>query len=383
MRPIFFGGEPSFDWRKANLGKPFSAKPGRGSGGKLSETAYFGSNPGALRMFGYSPEGLPVGSPLVVVLHGCGQSADDYAHAAGWVTLAERLDFALLAPEQNRANNPNGCFNWFEPDDTRRGRGEAASIHQMIQCALTDYGLDPCRIFITGLSAGGAMASVMLATYPDTFAGGAILAGLPYRAAENVQDALASMRQPPAYTPRAWGDLVRGASIHRGPWPTVAVWHGSADTTVNPANAEIIIEQWLNVHGISQTSAIHENVDGYPRRLWRDADGRSVVESYTIVGMPHGSPISSGGEQHQCGSARPFVLEAGISSSYRIAEFWGLAPTARAAAQAASVVDAPSKESATVYRLGDVPRQSRQEQFGSSRIQNVISKALKAAGLLK
>jgi poly(hydroxyalkanoate) depolymerase family esterase len=381
MRPIRFGGGPSFDWRKANVGKPFSTKSGLGPGGRLSETAYFGSNPGALQMFGYLPEGLPEGAPLVVVLHGCGQSADDYAHATGWMTLAERLGFALLTPEQDRANNANGCFNWFQPDDRRRGRGEAASIHQMIQRALTDYGLDHSRIYITGLSAGGAMTSVMLAAYPDTFTGGAIIAGLPYGAADSVQDALASMRQPPSRPRRAWGDLVREASACRGPWPTISVWHGSSDITVNPANAEAIIDQWIDVHGIGQTPSFHDEVDGYPRRVWRTANGRSVIEAYTIVGMSHGSPICSGNAEDQCGSARPFILEAGISSSYRIAEFWGLTTNRPSATRSAQTQTADG-EFATAWNseAEQLRRPNRQRSF---QIQDVISKALKAAGLLR
>ncbi|MGA8900932.1 extracellular catalytic domain type 1 short-chain-length polyhydroxyalkanoate depolymerase, partial [Bradyrhizobium sp.] len=125
----------------------------------LTETPQFGSNPGALRMFSFVPPGLQDGCPLVVVLHGCTQSAASYDLGAGWSTLAERFGFALLLPEQQRLNNPNGCFNWFQSEDIERGHGEAASIRQMVMTMVSNHGIDPARVFVTGLSAGGAMTS--------------------------------------------------------------------------------------------------------------------------------------------------------------------------------------------------------------------------------
>ena len=145
----------------------------------LVEINEFGTNPGALKMFAYVPEQLPRAPALVVVLHGCGQTAAAYDVGTGWSTLAKRYGFALLMAEQQSANNANTCFNWFSPGDIARGRGEAASIRQMIARMASDHKIDPRRIYITGLSAGGAMTSVMLAVYPEVFAGGAIIAGLP------------------------------------------------------------------------------------------------------------------------------------------------------------------------------------------------------------
>jgi len=111
----------------------------------LKPVANFGTNPGNLTMQLYVPKDLPAGAPLVVVLHGCTQTAADYAEGAGWVTLARRFGFALLCPEQTRTNNPNLCFNWFQPGDTARGAGEAASIAAMVEHALSRHGLDPSR----------------------------------------------------------------------------------------------------------------------------------------------------------------------------------------------------------------------------------------------
>ena len=220
------------------------------AGSPLVEIDGFGTNPGALKMFAHVPEQLPRASALVVVLHGCGQTATGYDVGTGWSTLANRYGFALLMPEQQSANNANTCFNWFNPGDVVRGRGEAASIRQMVARMVADHNIDSRRIYITGLSAGGAMTSVMLATYPEVFAGGAIIAGLPYGIASNVREALGGMMQSTSRPGDKLGDLVRKASKHNGPWPKVSVWHGSADRTVNPGNANEIVKQWLDVHGL-------------------------------------------------------------------------------------------------------------------------------------
>jgi feruloyl esterase len=182
---------------------------------RLTEVTGFGSNPGALRMFKYVPaDPQPA---LVVVLHGCTQTAASYDFGAGWSTLADRHGFVLLLPEQQPANNANNCFNWFLADDIERGQGEAMSIRQMVEKMIVDHGIDRRRVFVTGLSAGGAMTSVMLATYPEVFAAGAIIAGLPYGTATNAKEAFESMGQVRARSAREWGDLVRAASPHKGP----------------------------------------------------------------------------------------------------------------------------------------------------------------------
>jgi poly(hydroxyalkanoate) depolymerase family esterase len=263
----------------------------------------FGSNPGALRMFTYLPVHVSAECALVVVLHGCMQTAASYDRGAGWSTLADRYGFALLLPEQQRTNNPNGCFNWFQTGDIERGHGEALSIRQMVRKMVSNHGIDRRRVFVTGLSAGGAMTSVMLATYPDVFAGGAIIAGLPYGAASNVQQAFESMFQCPPRSARAWGDLVRAASPYDGPWPRVSVWHGGADRTVIPSNATEIVKQWTDVHGLQSTPEIKGTVDGYPRQVWRNVGGDDLIESFTIPSMTHGTPLAVGEATDQCGAA--------------------------------------------------------------------------------
>jgi poly(hydroxyalkanoate) depolymerase family esterase len=290
----------------------------------LVETTGFGSNPGDLRMLSFVPAKLQPAPALVVVLHGCGQTAAGYDVGAGWSTLAERFGFALLMPEQQRSNNPQNCFNWFNPEDISRDHGEAASIREMIARLVADHGIDRHRIFVTGLSAGGAMTSVMLATYPEVFSAGAVIAGLPYGVASNVREALNGMLQSPSRPAGELGDLVRNASTHRGPWPRISVWHGSADRTVNPANADEIVKQWLDLHHLPAAAMSKGMVDGYPHQVWWNADGETTIESYTITDMAHGTPLGISDNDERYGVEGAFLIEAGISSSYHIASFFGL-----------------------------------------------------------
>ena len=374
-------------------GDPFAAYGARAD--RLAEVTGFGSNPGNLRMLAYVPEHLPAGAPpaaaapLVVVLHGCSQTAAGYDLGAGWSVLAERYGFALLLPEQKRENNPQGCFNWFLPEDTRRGHGEALSIRQMVARMVADHGLDGRRVFVTGLSAGGAMTAVMLATYPDVFAGGAVLAGLPYGCAGDVSEALECMFQGRGRPAREWGDLVRAASPHRGPWPRLSVWHGDLDATVVPANAEELVKQWTDLHGLGPAPSATDRVDGYPRRVWRNAGGEPVVEAYTITGMAHGTPIAPGRGEVPHGTAAPFVLDAGIASSYHSAKFWGLTQ-AHAERSAADTRSEPAESRPGAETSGQREPMAANGAGRAGRAaalpidpHEVITKALGAAGLLR
>jgi poly(hydroxyalkanoate) depolymerase family esterase len=380
----------------------------------LVEITGFGTNPGDLRMFSYVPENLQPVPALVVVLHGCGQTAAGYDLGAGWSTLAKHYGFALLMPEQQSSNNGQGCFNWFSPEDTTRGSGEACSISQMIARMVTDHRIDPHRIYVTGLSAGGAMTSVMLATYPEFFAAGAVIAGLPFGVATNVREALSGMFQTPARPAGELGDLVRNASDHRGPWPKISVWHGSADRTVNPANADEIVKQWLDVHHLPSAPMSEGTVDGYPRQIWWNADGETLVESYTITNMAHGTPLGIADNDERYGAQGAFMIEAGISSSYHIANFFGLTEwirppqevvreVAKEAAKKASKpasADAPKQPAkkipvtsahpaptpdiaAVLWPLATLKREPPRPQRSGIDVSGVITRALTAAGLMK
>jgi len=310
-------------WEEILLPAPsyLDAQPSR-----LVEVTGFEPAPGNLRMLSYVPADLPPGAPLVVVLHGCTQTAAAYDHGTGWSVLADRLGFALLLPEQQRVNNPNSCFTWFAREDSERGRGEPLSIRRMIERMIVDHGLDRRRVYISGLSAGGAMTSVMLAVYPELFAGGAILAGLPYRCAVDLPQALRCMAEGQSRPAAGWGNLVRAASPHLGPWPKLSVWHGAADRTVRPLNTEEIVKQWTDVHGLGPVPSMADTVHGCPHRVWRDGDGEEVVEAYLVPGMGHGVPVYPGGGDavDRGGSVAPFMLDVGIWSAWHIAGFWGL-----------------------------------------------------------
>lgn len=294
----------------------------------LVEVTGFGANPGGLRMLTHVPDILGPKPALVVVLHGCTQTAASYDTGTGWSTLADRHGFALLLPEQRRRNNPLRCFNWFRSEDNQRDSGEAASIRQMVERMIADHGIDPSRVYVTGLSAGGAMTSVLLATYPDVFAGGAILSAVPYRSAEGLQDAFEVIFQGRSLPAAEWGARVRAASDHPGPWPTVSVWHGDSDATVTPINQTEIVKQWLDVHGLPSPHSHEETVNGHTRRVWRNAEGREVIESWSIAGMGHGAAIDPAGADG-CGVAGPFINDVGLSSSFQIARSWGLTETRR------------------------------------------------------
>lgn len=286
----------------------------------LTSVSSFGSNPGNLSMYSYRPDGLPANAPLVVAMHGCTQNANDYFTNAGWRKYADLWHFALVLPEQKSANNSSSCFNWFETGDTARGSGEALSIKQMVDYAVTNYGVNPSRVYVTGLSAGGAMTAVMLATYPDVFAGGAIMAGLPYRCATSVATAFSCMNPGVDKTPAAWGDLVRAAySGYTGTRPRVAIWHGTSDTTVAPANATELRDQWTNVLGVSQTPTATSSLPGGTSL----ADYGDKVKVYLISGMTHATAVDPGTATEQCGTAGTYYKDT-ICSSYYQAKDWGL-----------------------------------------------------------
>jgi poly(3-hydroxybutyrate) depolymerase len=168
------------------------------------------------------------------------------------------------------------------------------------------------------------MSSVMLATYPEVFAGGAIIAGLPYGCASNVQQAFETMFTEQGHAAQALGDCVWAASRHRGPWPKISVWHGTSDPIVKPSNGEDIIRQWTNVHGLSDSPSYQELIGSHTRRIWSDANGKALIEAFSISGMAHGVPLATTTGGESCGAAGAFFLDVGISSTHHIALFWRL-----------------------------------------------------------
>ncbi|WP_097948678.1 extracellular catalytic domain type 1 short-chain-length polyhydroxyalkanoate depolymerase [Streptomyces sp. ms115] len=294
----------------------------------LERVTSFGANPGGLNMYVYRPAALPANAPVVVALHGCTQSAQVYSDNAGLNTFADRHGFLVVYAETTTANNANKCFNWFQPGDTRRGQGEAASIRQMVAHAATAYGADTGRVQVTGLSAGGAMTSVMLAAYPDVFAAGAVVAGIPYGCGTDVVSAFGCMSPGVDRTPAAWAQAVRDAHPgFAGPWPRVAIWHGDNDATVAPRNADELRDQWTAVHGLGQTpdrtSTIGPNSTRRSEYLAADG-GASVVEVNRVPGIGHGTPVDPGSGAEQCGATGTQHFIDSICSGYWITRFFGL-----------------------------------------------------------
>ena len=352
--------------------------------GRLTDLGRVRDNPGDLRGLCFVPDGVQGPMPLVVVLHGCTQTASVYDHGSGWSTLAARFGFALLFPEQHRGNNAMLCFNWFLPDDTRRGSGEAASIKSMIDTMKRDHAIDDTRVFITGLSAGGAMTSVMLATYPEQFAAGAILAGLAYGCASGTAEALDCMAGRSRRTADELVAVVRRASRHSGAWPRVQVWQGDADMTVTPGNADAIVAQWTGLHGLSATPDVVDRVENHPRARWLGAIGKPLIERYTLTGMAHGVPIDPrrGGDD-ALGTAGAHMLDVGVSSTLHIAQFFGIDGAAVVAAKPANV-PAVVPTAAPVNARPQQPRTAAPPSAPpASGVQAVIEKALRAAGLMR
>ena len=255
----------------------------------LDAVASFGTNPGALRMFRYVPAGLETGRPVVVVLHGCGDTANGFSTSwSAWTTLADARRFSLVYPEQQTSNNSGGCFNWFEAGDQLRDQGELLSVKQMVDKTIADT-QGSARWYVVGFSAGAASAVNLLAAYPDSLAGGAIAAGVAYRCAQNVTDAFSCMMGGGTQTPATWAMRARQAyPAFAGTWPRVSIWHGLADSTVDPANRTELMEQWTALHGADQTADGTSTIaSGGTRTVFRAGGAASVVELNDVPGLGH------------------------------------------------------------------------------------------------
>jgi poly(3-hydroxybutyrate) depolymerase len=228
------------------------------------------------------------------------------------------------------------------------------------------------------------MAAAMLASYPEVFAGGAIIAGLPYGSATTIRQAFDRMRGHGSPSARELQQALRGASDHRGPWPTISIWHGSADQTVVPSNAETMAGQWRGVHKLDERPSYSNATGVLAKQVWCDPSGNAVIEINMIAGMGHGTPIGDG-----LGIAGPYMLDVGISSTRQIARFWGIAQAdgKSASVQSGSAVGqrpkSPAKEAGkTVAKPVAVPTVQRHTASDVTGARKVIEDALRAAGLM-
>lgn len=292
----------------------------------LTQVTGFGSNPGDLLMYKYVPAGLPANAPLVVVMHGCTQDAADMETYSGWIEMADKWKVGLVFPQQQVTNNHAWCFNSMTraTGDQERGTGEPLSIKQMVDSFQTTHSSDPARTYVTGLSGGGFMTSVMLATYPDVFESGAVVAGGPYRCADDQPMWHVCTLVGYDRTPAEWGDFVRNAYPgYTGSRPPVLIIHGGADIVSVYTNLREQMEQWTDVFGTDQTADAAYTVNGYPRKDYQ-VGGVTKVSTITIDDMNHGWPVDPGSGTTQCGAATSFFLDVNFCAAYHIGVFFGI-----------------------------------------------------------
>ncbi len=291
-----------------------------GLSAQMTPITDFGTNPGNLEMFLFAPSNPKVEAELVLVLHGCGQNASSFAEQTGWNVLAERYGFYVIFAQQKAINNPTRCFNWFLSSDNERDRGEAKSLIEMVNYVHDNFSTDATKNFVCGLSAGGAMTPVMLATYPDVFKAGGTWAGVPYLYAPTGNNDI---------PPMEWGDKVSNAfPAYSGNYPTLFICQGTDDSVTEPINAARLIAQWTNIHQADQipdhtdlnfmgNTAIEENT-------YVNSSTDTIIKSYTISGMGHGIAVDPGNGTFQGGQTALGSFDVDFYSTYWMARFFGI-----------------------------------------------------------
>ena len=264
----------------------------------INEVKEFGANPGGLRMFLHIPTGGKLAkSKLLVVLHGCGQSANEISRLTGWNDIADSANIIVVYAEQRYINNMDRCFNWFNEKDIDKGKGESESISQMIRYCEERYPVDSSKIFITGFSAGAAMAVVMLATHPDLFRAGAIFAGGAYKIATDPFAAMKIMSGNIKLSKQELADRVKAQNpAFNGPYPRLIIFQGLQDPLVDPKNADVLVTQWAGLNNADTiSSGIMYNYKGnrdINRFDHKDQRGKSFATVYSIDHLGHKIAVS-------------------------------------------------------------------------------------------
>jgi len=269
----------------ARTNKPRPATPA--AAGSFRAHVHKGAH-GTLGYKLYVPANATPGLPLLVMLHGCTQSPDDFARGTGMNALADARGFIVAYPGQTRAANPQKCWNWFRPGDQGADAGEPALIAGLTRAVIVAQAVDPARVFVAGLSAGGAAAAIMAGAYPDLYAGVGVHSGLGCGTAHDVPSAMQAMRR---------GGRVRGGAA----FVPLIVVHGDRDTTVAEANASALVAAARAAHDGALT-ATTERGQSAGGRAWtrtrdRDTGGRVRIEHWAVAGAGHawagGSPAGS------------------------------------------------------------------------------------------
>lgn len=263
------------------------------SAASLVQVTNFGNNPGGMQMHIYVPDNRPANPAIVVAMHGCGGSGPGFYSGSEFASLSNQYGFIVIYPSAMQEAGFGRCFDTWSAASKRRGGGsDPVSIESMVNYARTQYGGDINRVYATGSSSGGMMTQHMLAVYPDLFKAGASFMGVPFGCFDN------AAAYPPGgpctngtmnKTPQQWGDLVRGAYPgYTGPRPPIQLWHGTNDTLVPYSLLQESVEQWTNVHGLSQTPTSTDT----PQPNWNRRRFGTQVEAYAIQGAGHSLPSS-------------------------------------------------------------------------------------------
>jgi len=258
---------------------PADAEPGADEHGFLQKS--YTSAKKTLHYRLYVPSKVGVGAPLVVMLHGCTQSAEDFARGTGMNALADQHGFIVAYPSQTHAANAQKCWNWFKPSDQQRDRGEPAMIAGLTRQVIAEQHCDEGRVYVAGLSAGGAAAAIMANAYPDIYAAVGVHSGLPCEAARDLPSALMAMRQ---------GGRAGSSAPHPGRFVPVITFHGDRDNTVSEINSRDIVAAASALAGPLTTRSESGQIPRgrrYTREISLNARGQAVIEQWTIHGGGH------------------------------------------------------------------------------------------------
>jgi poly(hydroxyalkanoate) depolymerase family esterase len=246
----------------------------------LVQVPSFGANPGRQSMWLYVPHSLRPDPPILLALHWACATGELFYQLTGYSTLADEYGFLVIYPSGD-------CWDTASPEALRRGGGsDPVSLMSMITYTEHKYHADASRVYVTGASAGGMMTATMLGDYPDVFAAGSVMEGVPFGCPQSCAPF------PTTEDPGGWGDLVRKADPgYRGPRPRVQIWHGTADQNVLYPNLAEEIKQWTNVAGVSLTPATTEHPQpGWTLTDYGTAKDDVAVQAYSLAGVGHDLP---------------------------------------------------------------------------------------------
>ena len=288
---------------------PRSTTPRQSRGHGMFEERHYVGAEGKMSYMLYLPSGMTDAMPLVIMLHGCTQGPEDFARGTAMNALAEEMGFIVAYPRQTAAANMQRCWNWFRPGDQQRDKGEPALIAAATRQIASEFHADLRRIYVAGLSAGGAAAAILGSTYPDVYAAIGVHSGLACGAASDMPSAFAAMRNGPSSSQRGSKSI---------PFVPVITFHGDKDATVNEKNSAFIFVEAAQQFGMGLT--VREETGGsagirnYTREMGCGPDGNILIERWTIRGAGH---AWSGG--HSSGS---YTDASGPDASRAMLEFF-------------------------------------------------------------